>query len=103
MGKGLPKVRRAEEERDTSLRSVILLGDIIGGLEAGFILPPAGGDVAWLHENWEEFNRRAEGGDEEFREMVREVEERGLLKGREEDRRSAQQKLEEALGWGDSA
>jgi len=81
VGKGLPKVRRAEPEPDTSLRSVILLGDIIGGMEAGFTLPPAGGDVQWMRENLADFKQRAETGEEEFVEMVREIEERGLLEG----------------------
>ena len=49
------------------------------GLEQGFILPQAGQDVAWLRENWEAFNRKAEGGDEDMAEMVKEVEERGLM------------------------
>ncbi|KAK4544440.1 hypothetical protein LTR36_004331 [Oleoguttula mirabilis] len=105
VGKGLPKVRRAAPDPDTSLRSVILLGGLVGGLEAGFILPPAGGDVAWLQDNWEAFNRKADAGDEEFQEMVQEVKERGLLEGRSEkdDMKAAQKSMEEMLGWGDSA
>ena len=47
----------------------------------GFILPPAGGDVQWLQDNWEAFNQRANEGDEEMAEMVREVQERGLMDG----------------------
>ena len=57
------------------------MGGIIAGLEAGFVLPAAGGDVQWLEENWEEFNRRAEAGDEEMKGMVKEIQERGLLDG----------------------
>ncbi|KAK0253279.1 hypothetical protein LTR57_000983 [Friedmanniomyces endolithicus] len=63
-------------------------------------VPPAGGDVQWLQENWGEFNRRAEAGDEDFKGMVEEVKERKLMVT---DGMTAQQKLEEALGWGDSA
>ena len=78
------------------------MGGIIAGLEAGFVLPPAGGDVEWLGNNWEEFNRRADAGDEEMKGMVKEITERGLLDG-SNGMRTQQKKLEEALGWGDAA
>jgi phenylpyruvate tautomerase PptA (4-oxalocrotonate tautomerase family) len=87
---------------DTTLRSVIVLGGIIAGLEAGFVLPIAGGDVAWLEENYEEFQRRADGGDEEMAGMLKEIKERGLLDGTN-GLKTQQQRLEEMLGWGDSA
>ena len=105
VGRGLPKIKRGSEDPDTSLRSVILLGDIIGGLEAGFVLPPAGGDVEWLHQNWEAFNFKADDGDEEFKELVKEVEVRGLLKEHDPDAKlkAAQAQMNEMLGWGDSA
>lgn len=95
----LPKVRRSEPDQDTSLRSVIILGDITAGVEAGFALPPAGGDVDWLRENFESFQEKAKAGDQEFVQMVKEIEERGLLK----PQKTAAQQLEEMLGWGDSA
>ena len=81
---------------------MIVMGGLISGIEAGFTLPPAGGDVQWLHENWEAFNEKAEAGDEEFVEMVKEVKERGLMDGAN-GFQTPQQKLEEMLGWGDSA
>jgi phenylpyruvate tautomerase PptA (4-oxalocrotonate tautomerase family) len=87
---------------DTTLRSVIVMGGIIAGLEAGFVLPVAGGDVEWLGSNWEEFNRRADNGDEEMKGMVKEIQERGLLDGTN-GVKTQQQKLEELLGWGDAA
>lgn len=83
VGPGLPKVRRGDPDPDTSLRSIILFGDIIGGLEAGFVLPPAGGDEAWLRENWTEFEGLAEKGDEDFGDLIKEVRERGLIEGGE--------------------
>ena len=88
--------------QDTSLRSVIVVGGIIAGLEAGFVLPPAGGDVQWLEENWATFNEKAEGGDEDFKGLVEEVKERGLMDGTG-GMKTAQQRLEEMLGWGDAA
>lgn len=79
-GTPLPNVK-GRVKPDTTLRSVIVLGGIVAGLEAGFVLPQAGGDVQWLEENWEEFQRRAQDGDVEMQGMVREVQERGLLDG----------------------
>ncbi|KAK5117338.1 hypothetical protein LTR62_005955 [Meristemomyces frigidus] len=98
---GLPSLRRGEEVKDTKLRSCILLGDLVYGTEAGFAFPQAGGDKQWLEENWEEFERRAGEGDEEMRGLVEEVKERGLVGPG--DGMTAQQRLEEALGWGDAA
>ena len=80
-------------------------------MEAGFLLPPAGGDAGWVARNWGKFRERAERGEEEFGELVREVEERGLLKGGEEGKeereeremRREQARLEEMMGWGEHA
>lgn len=96
----MPKVKRSAPDEDYTLRSCILLGGMIGGYEAGFLLPKAGQDVQWMRDNWEEFEMKAKGGDEEFQELVAEVNQRGLLSG---DGKGAKQKLEEMLGWGDSA
>ncbi|KAI6900707.1 hypothetical protein KC318_g8331 [Hortaea werneckii] len=111
VGPGLPKVRRSDtEEADTSLRSIILCGEILGGMEAGFFLPPAGGDKGWIERNWEAFRERADRGEEEFRDLVREVEERGLLgdgegkeKREEMEMKREQARLEEMMGWGEHA
>lgn len=80
-GTPLPTRKGGKEQGDTSLRSVILTGGLVAGLEAGFVLPPAGGDVQWLQENWEAFNEKAKNGDEEMADLVKEVEERGLMDG----------------------
>lgn len=95
----MPKVRRGEEGGDRGLYSVFVLGDIVAGREAGFAIPGAGGDGEWLVENMGAFRARAEGGEVEFGELVREVEERGLIVGK----KSEAQRLEEMMGWGDSA
>lgn len=58
---------------------IFLFGDIIGGLEHGFAIPEAGKDAEWMKENFGEFKKRAEGGDEQMRQMVEEIEARGLL------------------------
>ena len=95
----LPKVRRSDPEEDRRLYSVFVLGDIVAGMEGGFAIPEAGKDGEWLVENMGAFRARAEEGDEDFKELVEEVEERGMLKGK----KSQAQQLEEMMGWGDSA
>lgn len=97
----MPKIKRSGEDKDYALRSCFILGGLTAGYEAGFLIPPAGGDVKWLEEHMEAFEKRAENGEEEFGDLVREVRERGLIDGA--NGKSAKEKLEEALGWGDSA
>ncbi|GAB1733883.1 hypothetical protein NU195Hw_g7658t1, partial [Hortaea werneckii] len=110
IGPGLPKLRRIDtEDPDTSLRSIIICGEILGGMEAGFFLPEAGGDLGWIERNWDAFRQRAERGEEEFGELVREVQDRGMLgrEGKEEreerELRREQARLEEMMGWGEHA
>lgn len=95
----LPKIKRSAPDEDRKLYSVFVLGDIAAGWEAGFDIPEAGKDGEWLAENMGAFKARAEGGEEEFVELVKEVEERGLIVGK----KTAAQQLEEMMGWGDSA
>lgn len=97
--KPLPKVKRSAPDEDRGLYSVFVLGDIAAGMEAGFSIPEAGKDGEWLAENMGAFKARAEAGEEEFVELVKEVEERGMLAGK----KTAAQQLEEMMGWGDSA
>ena len=63
------------------LHTVFIFGDIVAGREAGIAIPPAGGDVQWLRENFGEFRRRAGEGDERFGALIREMWERGDLSG----------------------
>ena len=95
----LPKVKRSAPDEDRALYSVFVLGDIEAGMEAGFAIPEAGKDGEWLAENMGAFKARAEAGEEEFVELVKEVEDRGMLVGK----KSAAQQLEEMMGWGDAA
>jgi phenylpyruvate tautomerase PptA (4-oxalocrotonate tautomerase family) len=97
--KPLPKVKRSAPDEDRSLYSVFVLGDIVAGMEAGFVVPEAGKDEEWLAENMGAFKARAEAGEEEFVELVKEVEDRGMLAGK----KTAAQQLEEMMGWGESA
>lgn len=97
----LPKIKRSAPDTDEErkLYSVFVLGDIVAGMEAGFEIPAAGKDGEWLAENMGAFKARAEEGQEEFVELVKEVEQRGLIRGQ----KTEAQKLEEMMGWGDSA
>jgi len=97
--KPLPKVKRSAPDEDRGLYSVFVLGDIAAGMEAGFVVPEAGKDGEWLAENMGAFKARAEAGEEEFVELVKEIEERGMLAGK----KTAAQQLEEMMGWGESA
>lgn len=72
-------VEESKRGKEGYLRSVIVRGVILTGIEAGFARPLPGQDVQWLRENWESFNQLADGGDEEYKECVREVRERGLI------------------------
>lgn len=74
------------DDDEKELRAVFILGSIIGGAEAGFPLPKAGEDQEWLQTHMKEFQRLAGQGDEEMKEMIEEIEERGLLKGVEDGR-----------------
>lgn len=62
------------------LGRILIVGSILAGRESGFTMPPAGQDEGWLRENWAEFERRAEKGDEDFVGLIEEVKWRGLLK-----------------------
>ncbi|GAB7350764.1 hypothetical protein MBLNU459_g1308t1 [Dothideomycetes sp. NU459] len=75
----LPQVKRSLPAPDTELRLVMFYGAIVAGTEAGFSIPPAGGDKQWLKDNLEAFKQKADGGDEDFQDMVKEITERGLV------------------------
>lgn len=61
------------------LRAVFVMGGLIAGWEAGFVIPKAGEDGEWLRKNLGEFERRARLGEGMFGDLVEEIGERGLL------------------------
>lgn len=65
---------------DEELRMVLVVGGIVAGMEAGFALPAAGQDTQWTKDNLAEFRKRAEAGDEEFVDVLKEVETRSVFK-----------------------
>lgn len=65
------------------------MGAIVAGDKKGFMLPEAGQDKAWMMENFHEFAKRAENGDEQMGDLVRELRERGLLNDDDDDDEAA--------------
>lgn len=88
---------------DTSLRGVVVMGGLVAAMEAGFIIPGAGGDAQWLRDHWDEFQAKADAGEQEFVDLVQDAKERGLVEEAGDADKRAQQRLEEMLGWGDAA
>ncbi|KAI3543239.1 hypothetical protein CABS01_11064 [Colletotrichum abscissum] len=59
--------------QDLELRSVFITGELIAGLKASFRTPSAGDELAWAEENYAAFKERAEAGDEDFADLVAEI------------------------------
>ena len=57
----------------SQLRTILILGDIVGGQEAGLALPQAGDDKQWLMDYSYDIQDTAEDGDEDFQDMIDEV------------------------------
>lgn len=67
------------DAKQYGLHSVIIRPSNPVGLEAGFELPLAGQDQEWLRKNWAEFQSKAADGDDEFSNLVADVQGRSLL------------------------
>lgn len=52
---------------------------LVAGQEKGLMMPPGGTDRQWLKDNMATFRRLADQGDEQCKDLLREVEERGLV------------------------
>ena len=63
-------------EEGAKLRAIFIVGGLIAGWEAGFAIPPAGEDGAWLASNAKKFQEIAANGDEDFKDLVKEMQER---------------------------
>ncbi|GIZ46182.1 hypothetical protein CKM354_000932000 [Cercospora kikuchii] len=74
-----PEEKTNAPHLDLRLRSCFLLGGMVTGYEAGFIIPPAGGDVKWLHDHFASFEAQANAGDEDMADLVNEIKERGMM------------------------
>ncbi|KAH7040049.1 uncharacterized protein B0I36DRAFT_343852 [Microdochium trichocladiopsis] len=71
------KIPRGDERE---LRAVFIQGEIVAGVEAGFTIPSAGGDVEWLKGNLGQFKNLAAEGHQDFIDLVEEVHGRQDLK-----------------------
>ncbi|KAL6713405.1 hypothetical protein ACLMJK_008870 [Lecanora helva] len=80
-GEGGGDKQQLQQQQQRELRAVFILGTIIAGSEAGFMLPPAGGDRQWLRDNADAFRAKAEKGDVDFQQLMREMETREDLRG----------------------
>jgi phenylpyruvate tautomerase PptA (4-oxalocrotonate tautomerase family) len=74
-----PEEKAKAPDRDLRMRSCFLLGGMTAGYEAGFLIPPAGGDVKWLHDHIASFEEQAAAGDSDMADLVKEVKERGMM------------------------
>jgi phenylpyruvate tautomerase PptA (4-oxalocrotonate tautomerase family) len=101
-GTPLPQAK-GRPEPHTSLRGVIVLGGLVAAMEAGFLIPSAGGDAHWVKENYNAFKAKADAGEQEFVDLIKDAQDRGLLEDGDAAERRAQKQLEEMLGWGDAA
>jgi hypothetical protein len=64
---------------DQELRAVFLHGSIVASAEKGFLSPKAGLDVGYLKENYAAFKTKAEEGDREFQDLMKELETRDVF------------------------
>ncbi|RFU31124.1 hypothetical protein B7463_g5201, partial [Scytalidium lignicola] len=60
----------------TDLRGVFVQDSLRTGIEAGFLVPPAGTDREWMKKSLPEFKRLADAGDEDFKFVLEEIETR---------------------------
>ncbi|KAI9667607.1 MAG: hypothetical protein M1821_000423 [Bathelium mastoideum] len=65
---------------EKELRAIFVMPIIAAGREIVFEVPEAGKDQDWLKENMVAFQKRAADGDVEVEDMLKEIEQRGLLK-----------------------
>jgi hypothetical protein len=66
---------------DQELRAVFLHGSIVASAEKVFLSPKAGADVGYLKKNYAAFKTRAEEGDKEFLDLMKELEMRDVFRG----------------------
>lgn len=68
-----------DKDEERKLSAIFIQGTILAAWEQGVMIPEAGNDEAWLKENWGRFKERADAGDEEMIDLVRDVERRKLI------------------------
>lgn len=71
--------RGVDAAKEYELQTLVLSPGNPVGKEGGFEIPIAGEERAWLEKYWGEFKRKADAGDEQFVDMVKAVEAKGLM------------------------
>ena len=74
-----PARERKENFQNLRLQTIILSPGNPTGREAGFNLPRAGEEGTWIKENYAGFQERAQRGEENFVDLLHEIEERHLV------------------------
>ncbi|KAF9878910.1 hypothetical protein CkaCkLH20_03810 [Colletotrichum karsti] len=59
--------------QELELRAVFITGELIAGMKASFSVPLAGDELAWAQENYSDFKERADAGDEDFVDLIAEL------------------------------
>ena len=65
--------------KEKQLTSIFVQGTIVAGWEQGVMIPESGHDRDWLRQHFADFQRRAENGEEEMKELIEDIEKRKLI------------------------
>jgi Putative oxalocrotonate tautomerase enzyme len=65
--------------KEKQLTSIFIQGTIVAGWEQGVMIPEPGHDRDWLTQQFADFQKRAQNGEEEMKELVEDIEKRGLI------------------------
>ncbi|VUC27348.1 unnamed protein product [Clonostachys rosea] len=60
---------------ELELRAVFITGELLAGMKCEFHVPVAGAELEWAKENYNEFQKRAARGDEDFIGLVEQIDE----------------------------
>lgn len=64
-----------------NIRAILIVGTVLGGIEAGFAIPPVGTDMQWLKENKQSFATAANEGNQEMQDLMKELKTREEFAG----------------------
>ena len=70
---GSPSLSASPPGPTTELRTILILGDIVAGQEAGLAIPQAGHDKQWLKDHVYDIQDQAEDGDEILQIQIDEI------------------------------
>ena len=70
-----------KEGTKQELHAIFILGAIVAGREAGFEVPSAGEDLAWMKANAEQFQQKANAGNIDMQGLVDDIKTRPEFSG----------------------